>query len=154
MDNDLSTDEIYWKFYEENMKNAFHHETQRFNATNILLIITGILIGVINHDNKITPNDFFLSLLITGVGFYGILLTLKHHERFLLHYNRAETYKQALDTNTKFNIIELEKKADKKTKQENDYINSEIRLNKLYNGIHIFIILIGVILMFLSISQC
>lgn len=87
--------------YLEQSTLARHHESQRSTVTTFLLALATALLGVLGglaaKDGPFTLWATSLSLAISGICWYGFLLTGKLFERAQLHLSLAEAYLNTLD---------------------------------------------------------
>jgi hypothetical protein len=71
-------------FYDEHAQQARQHEDQRERATNILLSIAGILVGLITFAD-LSMSSLAASLTLIALGIFGFFFNGKHYERFKFH---------------------------------------------------------------------
>jgi len=138
--------DILWNLYQEHCTWERHHESQRATATNVLVIVTAGILSVIAFDKEINNIDLPLTIFMTLQGIFGTLFTAKHYERFCMHQERANQYRNALDTMfPSCQIKILREMADIKIQKKFPILYT-IRLHTLWNGIHILISVFGFIL--------
>lgn len=89
--------DLLFKFYQEHTTQARHHETQRSTTSTILVAIAAGVTGLIRYDKEIDRIDFWLSLLLAVIGFFGAAFVYKQYERYRLHTERAKRYRDAMD---------------------------------------------------------
>lgn len=83
--------------YREHTDQARHHETARAQATNLILVLAAVLTGLVTTKSSFGAQGIILTgWAIVGLGVFGVLLSLKHHERNRLHLTIARTYRDYL----------------------------------------------------------
>jgi hypothetical protein len=82
--------------YQEDFADVRHHQSQRETFTNIALIITGGILGIINFDSKFNKGDLPLCFLLIGVGSFGALFCAKEHELVAHSVSRYRKYRERL----------------------------------------------------------
>ena len=138
--------DILWKYYEEELKQAINHESSRSSITNLILIITGVIISIITYDGNINYGDSFLAIFLMIIGLYGCICNAKYYERFHFHYSRSKGYRRLLEEqypNIDFNASRASSDIDNINRFK---IISRIRLNWLWIILNLMISLFGLVL--------
>lgn len=149
----MDTDkDILWKYYEIELNQAINHETSRISITNMILIITGVIISIITFDENINENDLPLSIFLIIVGVFGIIFNAKSYERFNFHNSRASGYRKLLEKQfPRIDFVQSREESDFMNLTKFKYIN-KLRLNWLWlllNGfISIFALALTLIILF------
>ncbi len=140
------TQDILWKYYEEELKQAINHEASRSSITNLILIITGVIISIITYDNNINNNDFPLTIFLIIIGLFGVVFNAKYYERFNFHYSRAREYRKLLESqylDIDFNEARIFSVTSNKKRFK---IITRIRLNWLWLTLNCLISIFGLTL--------
>ena len=142
----MDRDEVIWKLYEDNRSYARFHEAQRSTATNLILVVSAGLLGLVTFDKNINLLDLPSVLLLSILGIFGSLFSAKQYERVRLHLNRARRYYIELDgLIPEAKIREIKQKGDEDTKKRFPRL-SKMRLNYFWVALHLMISAIGFIL--------
>ncbi|MCU1264603.1 MAG: hypothetical protein JWM21_921 [Acidobacteria bacterium] len=80
--------------YQENRTHLRHHESQRSTVTNIILVTTVGLVGLVR---ELTFNDWPLLLAMILVGAFGTVFNAKQNEQVRRYKARSWEYDEALD---------------------------------------------------------
>tara|TARA_R110002072_G_scaffold287464_4_gene453135 strand:- start:8981 stop:9433 length:453 start_codon:yes stop_codon:yes gene_type:complete len=144
--------DILWKYYEFELSQAINHESSRVSITNMILIITGVIITIITYDENLSTNDLPLSLFLIVVGIFGVVFNAKSYERFNFHNTRAGGYRNLLEERyPNIDFLKARELSDRENKEKFFFIN-KLRLNWLWlilNGlISLFGLTITIIILF------
>jgi len=82
--------------YEEHAAQARQHEDQRERMTNLVLLISAALVGLIGH-SQFALSSLPAAVLVAFLGFYGTLFSLKHYERNRMHTKIMAAFRRELD---------------------------------------------------------
>lgn len=135
--------DLLWKLFEDNRNYAKHHENQRSTASNITMIVSAGILGLITFDKELTLADLPLALFLTLLGFFGALFSAKHYERVRLHLYRAEAYLQEIEQmRPDLGISTLRADANTKTRERFPRL-STIQLHRFWIVLHLFLAFIG-----------
>jgi hypothetical protein len=138
--------DILWNLYQQHCEWERHHEEQRASGTSILIAIAAGILGLITFDKHINNSDISLTVFLIIQGGFGALLAAKHYERFCMHRQRANKYRDILDTLfPEARIKALRREADKKNDREFPRLH-KIRLHNFWIGLHLLIAMFGLIL--------
>lgn len=141
-----STQDILWKYYEEELKQAINHEASRSSITNLILIITGVIISIITYDGHINNNDFLLAITLIFIGGFGCFSNAKYYERFNFHYSRAKGYRKLLEEQYPDINFELSRANSDLETTKRFKIISKVRLNWLWLILNLMISIFGLVL--------
>lgn len=140
------TQDILWKYYEKELRKAINHESSRSSITNLILIITGVIISIITYDGNINYSDLFLAIFLVIIGLFGCICNAKYYERYHFHYSRSKGYRRLLEEqypNINFN----NSRANSDINNINRFkIISRVRLNWLWLILNLIISLFGLVL--------
>jgi len=144
--------ELLLAFYQENASQCRHHETLRANVTSTIIAIDSIVIGLITLGQKISPIDRPLTIFLILLGLFGMIISLKHYERYKFHSGRCRQYRTKLDKLfTNGLILELQEEA--KTEHEKSFFYLyKMRNYQWWAAIHLIVVVIGIILTLFSIK--
>lgn len=81
----------------EQRDHARHHEMLRATVANISLVIAGGVLTAIGFQKGIVAAHWQLGLLLSFMGAYGAIFTLKQYERIWLHIKRARAHRKIID---------------------------------------------------------
>ena len=90
--------DLLWGMYLEMRTHARHAETLRSNAINFTLVLTSALIVVITFDKKLNHADVLLCAAITVLGLVSTGFAASYAELFYRNRQRAEEFRNRLDT--------------------------------------------------------
>jgi hypothetical protein len=138
--------DILWNLYEQHCEWERHHEEQRASGTGLLIGIAAGVLGLITFDGHLNTGDLPLTIFLVMQGAFGALLAAKHYERFRMHQQRANQYRDLLDArfpDAKINSLRREADENNKLKFPNLH---KIRLHHFWVGLHLLITLFGLVL--------
>ena len=94
------TDEkgILLTMFKHYMDQGLHHQNQRSTTANIILVLSGALIGLITIDRTFNDTDLVAAIFIIGLGLFGALWSAKQHERYAFYLERARGYRDKLNS--------------------------------------------------------
>ena len=146
------TSDILLNIIQEERAQARQSEDQRSTMTNFIIVITGALQGFI-VDKNFNQESLILAALICLLGILGVISTSKLYERYSLHMARVEEFEKRLDTLCEDAQIRiLLKEASSQHKRKFLLCLVKIRLNHIWNALHVFIILLGIVNFFIILS--
>ncbi len=135
--------DILWKYYNIELNQAINHESSRISITNMILIITGVIITIITYDDNLTYSDLPLSFFLIIVGVFGIVFNAKSYERFNFHNSRASGYRDLLEKYyPNIDFLKAREASDEQNKVKFAIIN-KLRLNWLWMILNGLISLFG-----------
>lgn len=138
--------DILWNLYQEHCTWERHHEEQRASGTGLLLAVAAGVIGLVTFDGHINGSDIPLTVFLVMQGLFGALLAAKHYERFCLHRQRSNEYRDVLDALfPEAKIISLRRQADEKHNRTFPWLH-KLRLNHFWVGLHLLIASVGMVL--------
>lgn len=144
--------ELLFRLYEDDRRFSQHHESQRTQASSIIVAIVAGLLAIIGLDEKIDPQDTVLAFMNVLVGVFGCAFTWKQYERSRLHLNRAKAYLElALSAGVGPKVVEVKVEADRVTSKSFGWIH-RIKLSSLWIALHASMSLIGIFVFWASVS--
>ncbi|XUM03639.1 hypothetical protein ACQ86F_09845 [Streptomyces venezuelae ATCC 10712] len=132
----------YWKEHREQLRQC---ETQRSTLTNLLLIVTAALSGLIVQQ-KFTLNVMPLCLFVATTGVYGAVAVAKYYERASYHLAQARALTRDLADRGVLGSDEGLARARVAHYREFPRLH-RIRLHRLWVGLHLAIALYGLSLL-------
>lgn len=151
----MTPEEFLWNIAEEQANICRHHEDQRERMTQMIAVLSGgvvVLLSVSQLDRFVAG---VLAGLLTLVGAYGTLMSLKHYERFSYHARVGRTVKNRLQERLPMppqdTISELLKPVRESQKQEWPIL-AERSLYQLWAGLPAMIGVFGLVLLVLVVA--
>lgn len=141
--------ELLVTMYQEYVTRCRHHETLRAAISNSLIAIDSIIGGFITLDKNINRYDIPLILLLIFLGFFGIIFTLSHSERYLQYSECSRQYRNQLDLLANGLIAEGKKAASKLVDAKFKFPRY-LRHHYLWSAIHLLVMGIGILLLVLA----
>lgn len=141
-----SNQELLWNYYQEELKQATLHEASRSSITNLILIITGVIISIITYDGFINESDIYLALVLVVIGIFGTLANAKYYERYYFHYSRAKGYQCLLEGEFPEISFTLKRNDSDLVTANKFFVVTRIRLNWLWLILNLIISVFGIIL--------
>ncbi|MEX0409463.1 hypothetical protein ABGN05_27865 [Aquibium sp. LZ166] len=130
--------------YRTEIEQGRHHEILRSNISSYLNGFAAALIAAISFQDSIDKQDIPLGSLLLALGIFGIVVNLKHYERFRKHVDRAGAYRrELLQANNLSEIEKIRRNSDEKTEKRFRFLNN-IRLYHLWTGVFLFHIFMGI----------
>jgi hypothetical protein len=71
-------------YYNEHATHARQHEDQREHMTNVVLAVSGVLIGLVTY-SELSLWSLSAALTLVILGLFGFVFAGKHYERFRFH---------------------------------------------------------------------
>jgi hypothetical protein len=135
--------DVLLKFYDQARTEMRHIEEQRATTTNMIIVIMSVIIGY-TVQQKFSLSLIPLSLLIIGLGIYGVFITSKLYERHQLAQSRSEYWLKHIDKlHPKSNVLKLRAESDKEHNKKYAW-SSKLHLNSLWISLHVIFIVIGI----------
>lgn len=129
------------EMYKIQIHRSEHYENQRVAVTNVVITLAAALVALATFDNDLSQADSFNGALIVLLGVFGLVATKLHGARAKRHGQRASEYRNALDQR-------LPNAGINKTR---DLVpNQNTYLRRVWEMLHLAIILIGVFLFVLA----
>jgi hypothetical protein len=91
-----STVEVLLRLFEDNRAYQRHHETQRLNFSNLLIVISAAIVGAVAH-LQFAAVTIPLSLLLVILARFGFVASEKFYERTRYHRSRTEAIVAQID---------------------------------------------------------
>ena len=104
--------EVLLAFVHEHWEEMRHAENQRSTITNMIMVITSLIVGLISQVG-LAKGSIVLAILLTVLGIYGALVTAKLYERHQFDQRRLDFWYTRIDElhpNAQF--LSLRQKAD------------------------------------------
>jgi len=134
--------------YKEERNYTRHHENQRATVTNVIIAMAALTLAFLEK-SKEPLLQMAASLFLIGLGVFGAILSRKHYERFRFHNIWAREFDRKLrEIEPTLHIEEYE--VIRNQHYEKFPWTGEARLNWLWTGIHLLIVVIGTALFIIS----
>ena len=144
--------DILWGLFQENINYARHHETLRGTVSNLIIVVSAGVVGIITFDRKIDILDLPLSLFLTAIGVFGAFFTAKHYERYRMHDARLNEIKKRLDALVPEAQVEDMESVAMATHLADFPIMAKLRLNHFWMFLHLLIASLGVVISVLALT--
>lgn len=145
---------------------ALDHHTKAGTTSNILLVLVGAVLVLIGSDDKVCDSfiDIWGAVAIIALGIFGVVWSLKQHERYQYWKFIAERYQEEL-------VSILASSFYKKRSDYDEYAMGEakkkfpilgwfltekgvLKDRRLWALLHVFVIFLGGILFYLASLSC
>lgn len=136
----MDADELHWRMYNEHITQARQHEDQRERMTALIVVVAAAAMAFISQDG-LEYFDLVLSVPLIILGAFGARFSFKHYERNRMHVKIASGYLLSIN-NEIYNI----RKAHEKQHNKEYPKSNEWSVHKNWEGIHIGVSIIGVLL--------
>lgn len=152
MEPSSDSKDILLALHHENSSQARHHEQQRQWATAIVAVATAIVLGSLSAGSS-TPlcsNSLLLvhGLFLLTAGAFGVLTSLRHHERSRLHVQRVHAIRKELSRLFPVDVLDLYASANEEHLKKFPLMsNRTARVHLIWQGFHTAIAIMGVILL-------
>jgi hypothetical protein len=83
-------------FYKDHSDQARQHEAQRERMTNLVLAITGVLVGLVTF-SKLALWALPAALTVSALGIFGYCFAGKHYERYRYHASIMQAARDEMD---------------------------------------------------------
>ena len=128
----------------ENWAQARQSEDQRAVISNLIVIIASVIHGVLTQTG-FTRSALPLTLLLILLGLYGIVASAKLYERHQFHIHRARKLRQQLEElHPDAHVRKTLDTANEEHWSKYPFLSQRIRLNGVWLGLHILIMLLGI----------
>jgi hypothetical protein len=135
--------------FKHNAEVGLHHQGQSSSTTKIVLTLASILIGLITFDRKITGFDHLAAYGLIGLGFFGLIWSAKHHERYDFFMTKAEAYRDKLATLVpELEITALEMATEKQIAEQSGLLH-RLRVRYLWMSLNLVVIGVGLLIVVL-----
>lgn len=138
--------DLLWRMYEDNREYARHHENQRSTASNLTMVVSAGILGLLTLDQKLNISDLPLTAFLFLIGLFGAVFSAKHYERVRLHLYRANQYLSRLETLVPGSDIDALKVAGSRETKNRFPVLYHVQLNKFWIGLHLFLSFVGLVM--------
>ncbi|WP_136658079.1 hypothetical protein [Nitratireductor sp. XY-223] len=136
--------------YDQEKSQARKHELLRSTSTNYIIAISAGMLAFASKSDPMVQTVIGLFLVILGV--FGALLSQKHYERFHYHTRFAKAYDEKLAEWNGFSNIDDYAKRREDQKKRFPFLHDQ-PLNWLWTAIHLFVSVIGILLLLFAVVQ-
>lgn len=141
--------DFLWGMYQEHTTQGRHHETQRANVTNFIIVVVGGSLAFIANKG-VNRDQWVIAAFIVLIGLFGALFSAKQYERFRFHMVAAGTYRRALEALLKNNPGVLRRAAEKEHESSFVPFFVKLRLYYFWIALHLLIALLGIVLLIMT----
>ena len=131
--------------FKQYMDHALHHQQQRSTIANIVIILSGAIIGLVTFDKVICGPDLVAGIFVAGLGLFGLAWSIKQHERYSYYLNRARRYRDALAVACSIDMAGMNKAADEKTAKKYGLLY-RVRVWPFWSFLYVLVIAVGVLI--------
>ena len=145
--------EAWVRMYEEQVRHARHHELLRSNSTNLVVVVSGAVLGLFAADMA-SDQRWMLALFLILTNVYGLMMSLKHYERSRLHHAVSGRYRNVISEASKFDnyvLNELRCHAQSEHKARRSLM-WHVRAFWMWCGLHALLALLGIGLLFATLK--
>jgi uncharacterized membrane protein YfcA len=142
--------DVLLEMFKHYMSEATFHLSQRTATANILLILAGATIGFITVDPNLQgPADVSAALFLIVLGLFGIMWSIKYHERFDYFLQRARGYRDELNRSltTDIDMKTINRIADDATERKYGPIH-RMRVWRLWAALYLLIAVVGAYILY------
>lgn len=136
--------EIWVRMYEEQIRHVRHHETLRSASTNIAVVVSAAVLGLL-VSGLTAEQQWLLSSFLILLNIYGLAMSVKHYERSRLHQAVSGKYRDVISERSKFDgkaINELRCHA-RREHQTRYFLVRNVRAYWMWCGLHVLLALLG-----------
>jgi hypothetical protein len=138
--------DVLLEMFKHYMDQGQYHQSQRAATANILLILAGATIGFVTVDTNVEGTDIYAAIFLIVLGGFGMLWSLKYHERYAYFLERARGYRDELNLSLpNINMKAINWKADDTTKKRY-WLSKRFQVWHLWLFLHGLIMLVGFII--------
>jgi hypothetical protein len=141
--------ELLFRLYQEEWIQCRHHQDLRSKMTGLVVAITAGLTAVVSSVNLMSQNDIPLAILLIAIGILAPIFSMKQHERFSFHLDRARQYRDKIDNNIEeLSLRDLRCAAKKVSQKKHPYL-FDLRLKYFWATMNALPIFVGIVILFL-----
>lgn len=137
--------DFLWGMYQEHCNEGRHHEEQRSTMSNLIIVLSGGVLGLMTIKD-LSFNTWPLGIFLILIGIFGSLFCAKHYSKWKFHMMLAGRYRNKLEKylpDTKVRDLRLEVGEEHKSKT--NLLINKIRLHQFWIGLHLLITLMGIV---------
>ena len=149
--------EVWLRMYDEQVRQARHHETSRTNSTRIIMTISAAIFAFLTHQYQQLTGlpSVYIGLLLCVINLHGALLSLKHYERNRFHTTIAGKYRNVLSRHSVLagKRIDDERETARTEHKRKGYMTEPWRLYRLWCCIHFLAAFVGLFILAYGLRQ-
>jgi len=146
-DKNMNKIDLLWNYQSEQRQIGQSMDQQRIAISNFIITLTVGLVAVISVQGINNNYLIIIATLITLLGIYGILTTLKFYERSHFHFNRSRQCLEKIDNLLNEKVLLEIKKTTLKKHSKNFNTIFKIHNYQIWLLLHIIISLFGLTLL-------
>jgi hypothetical protein len=123
--------------FKQCVERGLHHQQQRSTIANIVLVLSGEIVGLVTFDEEICAGIFLL-----GLGLFGAAWSAKQHERYAYYLRRARGYRDALAAALPLDMSSINKTADEATAKKYRILH-RLRLWYFWTFLYVLVVAVG-----------
>jgi hypothetical protein len=127
------------------MDHGLHHQQQRSTIANIVLILSGAIVGLVTFDNEICGPDALAGIFLVGLGLFGAAWSAKQHERYAFYLQRARGYLDALAAALPVDMAGINKTADEASARKYGILH-RVQLWYFWTFLYVLVVAVGVLI--------
>ena len=137
--------DVLWGMYQEHCTQGRHHEEQRATMSNLVLALSGGVLGLMTLKD-LSTDTWPLAVFLILLGLFGALFSAKHYERFCFHMTAASVHRAKLETLLPDSqLLELRRTAELQHAGTRPPLR-RARLHLFWIGLHAAVALVGAVL--------
>jgi hypothetical protein len=131
--------------FKQYMEQGLHHQQQRSTIANIVLVLSGAIVGLVTFDEEICGPDVIAGIFLVGLGLFGAAWSAKQHERYAYYLRRARGYRDALAAALPLDMASINKTADETTAKRYRILH-RLRLWYFWTFLYVLVVAVGVLI--------
>ena len=141
----MDENDALFGMFKQYMEQGLHHQQQRSMIANIVLVLTGAMVGLVTFDNEICGPDVITGIFLVGLGLFGAAWSAKQHERYAYYLRRGRGYRDALAAALAIDMASINKTADQATAKKHRVLH-RMRLWYFWTFLYVLVVAVGVLI--------
>jgi len=138
--------------YEEQIRHIRHHETLRTHSTNVVVILSAGVLGLLSSGVVTSEVQYFLAVFLALMNGYGIIISKKHYEISRLHHEVSSRYRTVISDHSSLGHTNLNNQGEVAHREHygKSTIITKIPAHRLWSWLHAIIVLLAISMIFLK----
>lgn len=144
--------EIWLRMYEEQVRHIRHHETLRTHSTNVVVVLSAGVLGLLSSGIVTPAIQYFLAVFLALINAFGFIVSKKHYERSRLHHEVSSRYRAVISDHSSLENINLNNQRDIAHREHYGKSTTITKLpaHRLWSWLHVIIVLLAIPMVFLK----